>query len=559
MSERTPRDGGPADSRRDVSGRPSADGDAAPGTEVVTGSPDAPGFLLPPGGDEAPTAEPTVQGPGPETDDSTPVSGDSTPVSGPRRGRGPWWAPGVVSPSREDPLVRAASPVVGGPAGTRLAGATGMWRAASVLMLFALALSVLALVEKQHCRAEGWGAPDDYWHACYSDLPAVFSAANLNEADRPGPREVVRSSSGQPPAAAFVMWASSVGIHGRVDVAALRFFDVSVLLLTMCLFVAVAALVATAGRRAWDAAHLAAAPMLVTVAFLNYELLAIALLCLSLFAWTRRRPVVAGVLLGLASAIRPVYLVVGFAVLALALRSGRWRPCLAFGGLGAAVWMAVRLPLEPGVTGGLTESWRTWKTAGPGYGSVWMVPNLLAASKPPGITWWIRGKGLSASTATALALLVLVVVLVAVLLLVMTAPRRPRLAHLGLILLVGVLLASKSLPPQASLLVLPFLALSALRWRDHLIWAFAEVAYFVGVWMHIAAASDPNKGLPAWSYLVLLVVRAAALGWLAVQAVRAVRDPERDPVRTPVEGPAGDDPHGAHLDGAPDALLVRLV
>ncbi|NLT56000.1 MAG: hypothetical protein GXX79_15895 [Actinomycetales bacterium] len=472
---------------------------------------------------------------------------------------GPWWAPGVVAPSREDPVARAASEVAGGPAGSRLAGATGIWRAVSVLVLFATAMAGLALVEKQHCRVEGWGAPDAYWHACYSDLPALYSAAALGADNRPALREVASAAHGQPPLVGAVMWFLSAGIDGGAESAPLTFFDLSVFFLSLCLLLAVALIAMTSGRRPWDAAHLALAPILITVAFLNYELLAVALLAGALLAWGRSRPLVAGVLLGLAAACRPVYLVVLVAVLALAARSGRWRAPMLLSAGSLAVWMGTRYLLLPGLTAGLVPAWETWRMSGTGYGSMWMIPSLVIRSRPAGAGWWFTGTGPSPTTATTLALLVLGAVVLLVVLLAMTAPRRPRLAHLGLILVVGVLLSSKSLPPQASLLVLPFLALSGFRWRVHLVWALAEVSYFVGVWMHIAAASDAAKGLPAWAYLVLLVGRLVALGWLAVQAVRAIREPELDPVRNPVEGVAGDDPLGGDLDRAPDALVVRFA
>ncbi len=136
-----------------------------------------------------------------------------------------------------------------------------------------------------------------------------------------------------------------------------------------------------------------------------------------------------------------------------------------------------------------------------------------------------------------------------------------RVAHLALFALAGGLLVVKSIPPQAGLLLLPLIALAGLRWRDHLIWAGAEIAYFVGVWLYIAASSESSKGLPAGFYLVLILVRCAAIAWLAVQAVRVARDPVLDPVRVPVdeaEGPTdADDPAGGPLDRRPDALLIR--
>lgn len=119
---------------------------------------------------------------------------------------------------------------------------------------------------------------------------------------------------------------------------------------------------------------------------------------------------------------------------------------------------------------------------------------------------------------------------------------------------------SKAVPVQASLLLLPFVAWAGLRWRDHLVWATTELVYFVGVWLYIGGLTNTDRALPAGLYVVLLVLRLGGIGWLAVQAVRAVLDPLRDPVRVPQDGgPGRDDPLGGPADGAPDALVVRIA
>jgi hypothetical protein len=87
----------------------------------------------------------------------------------------------------------------------------------------------------------------------------------------------------------------------------------------------------------------------------------------------------------------------------------------------------------------------------------------------------------------------------------MTASRRPRLAHLGLLLVIGVF-AGQQVVAAAGLTVgaaVPGPVRAPVA--DHLVGALAEIGYFVGVWMYIAAISDPGKGLPAWTYLVLLL------------------------------------------------------
>ena len=66
-------------------------------------------------------------------------------------------------------------------------------------------------------------------------------------------------------------------------------------------------------------------------------------------------------------------------------------------------------------------------------------------------------------------------------------------------------------------------ALSGLRWRDHLIWAGTEVVYFVAIWLYIAGETTPNRGLPAVFYLIILVARLAGIAWIGVQGVLTYR------------------------------------
>ena len=74
----------------------------------------------------------------------------------------------------EDPLARAGAEVLGGPAGRRLGGDGPWWaRALPVAVLLTAVAVALGALSKHHCRAQGWNTPDQFVHACYSDLPVV--------------------------------------------------------------------------------------------------------------------------------------------------------------------------------------------------------------------------------------------------------------------------------------------------------------------------------------------------------------------------------------------------
>jgi len=473
----------------------------------------------------------------------------------------------VLPPSRFDPAVRAMSALAGGPAGRRLASAAGFWRASTVLVLLAVVTIGGGVVAKQHCRTHGWSTPDQFWHACYSDTAVLYGSAGLGGPDRPSLSQALAPDGlGQPPLAGAAMWAVSSVITGGGPRGTRLFFDVSALLMAVVLAAGVALMASAAGRRAWDAAHLALSPVLIASALISYQLLAVTLAAGAIWAWTRRRPVLGGILLGLGVAAGPAVGVLALAVLAVAVRTGRAGAGARFAALAAASWFGARLVLFTGLGGGLGAAWQSWKAAGPGYGSIWLVPQLLAGSRPRWAWWWFGAHAVSGSTATTLAVLGLLGVVIGLVVLALTAPAVPRLGPVALVLIAGTLLVAKSLPPQASLVLLPVMALAGLRWRDHFIWAGTEIAYFIGVWLYIAASSNANRGLPAGGYLVLLLARLGGIAWLAVQGARAVIDPGADPGRIAAGDPdLIDDPDlaaGSGVDGgtgaagAPDTALV---
>ncbi len=578
---------------------------------MTVGQPGSPG----PGGRPSPGGQPGGQPDGQPGGQAGPAPEYDAPPTRSIRRLTRTSALGVVAPSRVDPVARAASQLIGGPSGRRLASASGFWRASSVLVLLSIVVLMFGVIQKEHCRSTGWNSPDQFWHACYSDIPVLYGSVGLGGVARPGLVDAVDSGALGPPLQAAAMWTvSSMVSSGDAAHAPRRFFDLSAIMLGGALIVTVLLVVAGSGRRPWDAAHVALAPMIATAALLSYDLFALALMAGALVAWSRRRPIAAGVLLGLAVDTRPMTAVVAVAVVAVAVRAGRTAPALDLVGAAFTTWIGVRLLLFPGLsfvmalaivgvlllvatvamrirqlpvgaalgttaaavwlgtqllTGlmhvpglnvGLSHSWQVWKGGTPGYGSIWLVPQLLSESRPGSAGWWYTGPPLSASATTAASLLATLAVLVVGVLLALSSGHRPRIAHLALFMVAGCLLVAKSLPVQASLVLLPLVALAGLRWRDHLMWALAEVSYFVGTWLYIAAGSVPDRGLPAGFYLVLLLWRLAMIGWLAVLAARRCIDPVRDPVREPEEGGAGaDDPLGGPVDGVQDALTLRLA
>jgi uncharacterized membrane protein len=464
---------------------------------------------------------------------------------------------GTVAPSREDPLVARLSAVAGGPAGDRVrSGRHGWWTAVRVLVLVAVVALSIGVVEKQHCRAQGWSTPDQFFHACYSDLPVVYQSSGLADGDPPYTGD--GGYLNQPVLTGVVLWAvAGLVPEGAATDRARWYFDVSAVLVAVLLVGLVALTAASAGRRRpWDAALVAASPLVVLSALISLDLLGVTLAAGGLLAWARSRPVLAGVLLGLATTARtyPVLLVLVLAM--FAARTGRWDQCARTAAATGATVVAVLLPWVLVSRDGVAAAYRSWADGAAGYGSPWLLPQTLLAEPRPR---WLTRLGVHEVTipggvVTTLAVLGIVLALVVGLLLVLVPERRPRVAQVAFVVLAVVVLTGKAWPVQASLWLLPLAALARPRWRDHLVWAGAEAAYFVAVWLYIAASSTADRGLPAAWYGVFTLVRIAGLLWLVRCVVRDVLHPELDVVRASGE----EDPLAGPVAGAEDALVVRF-
>ncbi len=415
-----------------------------------------------------------------------------------------------LTPARTDPLVRVASTVIGGPVGRyAVIGARGAAGVASALMVMGAAMLALGVFQKGHCLVKGWVDPDQFWRACYSDIVVVNVSSGLADRSLPYSGE---NPTDQPLGGGLVMWAMSlISPHSGGDLTAQQWiFGLWALIAMILIAAGVLALVAIQPQRPWQAAHFAVSPVIAVLALVSVDLFAIVLVIWALWAWHRHHPISCGVLLGLAFLFRPFPLIFVLAILLLVHRSGRTHQgmqVLVSAALGA---MVIYVPLLLIVGDPLLTAPRRYLSSAPGNGALSLVPSLngMALSTAGAIAlslggwvvamlvgWWLVRRALPASGDTAYVGAHTVVAVAAPMMLI-------------------VMLTAKSVSVQTGLWVLPFLALSTLPWRDHLIWAAAEIVHFEAVWLHIGFTADPGRGLPGDAYSVAIAARAVMWSWV---------------------------------------------
>ncbi len=430
---------------------------------------------------------------------------------------------------RPDPLPGGALAVVGGPLGRHVSARAVSWVATVVPLLVATtATMALSVVERSHCIQKGWTGSDQFWHACFSDLPAIYQLGNLH-AGLPGYVGGSGVRVDHPLLTGAVMSAVGGLVPDGSVLDQTRWYFALWALLGAAL--AVAAVYLTAASRplhATHAAQLALSPVLLLTAMISSDLFGVALVSAGIWAWSRRRPVLAGALLGLAVTARTYPLLILLALVLLGVRTGRLTAVARTLAAAAVAVAGVLLPFLVGNPGAVLRPYRAWWDAAPGLGSPWMIPQLV-------------GHPLPAGAGTLLALVGLAVAVAAGVAVALGTIRRPTLAEVSLVLVAVALLTGKAFPVQSSLWLVPLVALCGVRWRDHLVWAGAEALHFVAVWLYVGDLSKPDRGLPPGWYAVFLVLRLAGVGYLVWRIWRAAAGRVEAPDHA-LEEPAVGDP-----------------
>jgi uncharacterized membrane protein len=447
-------------------------------------------------------------------------------------------------PSHVDPMAARATAPLGGRWGARAAvQRTAWWTPLRVLLALTLLTLVLGYAQKSPCADGNWVGSKQYTHMCYSDVVPLWGDERLSIGGVPYRDTAVE----YPVLTGGFMWLSAEFTHGLHAIETqwsdvVVFGAVTALLLAICGLVITAATAQTARRRPYDAAIFALSPLLVFHAFSNWDLLAMAFMSGALWAWSRGRPVAAGMLIGLGAAAKlyPVFLLVALGILAIRTRriSGfAWCTAAA-----VAAWVTVNVPIVLAYRHGWAAFYTFSFDRETERSTVWAITKTLVDSganaadsvywKPPGI-------------AVALALFGGLLV---VLWLGLNAPTKPRLAQLAFLVVLAFLLTTKVWSPQYSLWLVPLLALARPRWRLSLVWQFTEVAVWFATLTLLLGLSTPGHGIGYGWLILILLVRDGLLLAIAGLIVREMWHPELDVVRSD----GSDDPGGGEFDGAPD-------
>ena len=486
-----------------------------------------------------------------------------------------------VHPSREDPFVTATSALLGGPIGDHaVVGRSRYLTPLRAVLLAGVLVLALAWLGKAPCLQQyqdtdgtlqlDWRDGRQFVALCYSDTVPLYGAERLDVGGVPYVTSwTEQRDDGSPQTrymeypvlTGFFQWANARLTDGWVALAdtgvlpgaipVVVYFDIGAFWLAVAWLLVLWALVRLRPGRPWDAAITAVSPLVVVHAFTNFDTLAVAAATLGMLAWSRRRPALAGVVLGVGAAAKLYPLFLLLPLLLLCLRAGRMRAWWRVTATGLATWVALNVPVALVAPAGWWEFFRLNSQRAADPDSLYSVVE--------GVTGWSGFDGPLAPGQTPAVLNAVSAALfagccAAVAYLVWRAPRRPRLASVAFLVTAAFLVTNKVWSPQYSLWLVPLAVLALPRWRPLLAWMVLDAAVWVPRMYYYLGTEA--RGLPAGWFQGAVLVRDAAVVALGVLVVRTVLRPGTDPVRARGPGTA-DDPDGGVLDGAPDDPRFR--
>ncbi|WP_307787117.1 glycosyltransferase family 87 protein [Mycolicibacterium mengxianglii] len=489
-------------------------------------------------------------------------------------------------PSRNDVLVSAMSEVVGGPVGRHaLIGRQRFFTPLRVIFVIALMFLALGWATKSPClqtigtgsadqRVANWNGQRAYFQLCYSDTVPLYTAELLSQGKFPYKSSWLETDeAGQPrlqydgtPAVRYMEYPVITGVYQYVSMALAKtysaltravtwpvlsgvaevvmFFNIAAFGLALAWLATVWATAMLAGRRIWDAALVAASPVLIFQIFTNFDALATAFAMGGMLAWARRRPVLAGVLIGLGVAAKLYPVLLLLPIVLLALRSGRLAEAGKSVAAALAAWLVVNLPIMALFPQGWAEFFRLNSRRGEDMDSLYNVFGSFTGW--PGFDTELGFWEPPAILNTVVALL-FGMCCVAIAYIALTAPQRPRVAQLAFLVVAAFLLTNKVWSPQFSLWLVPLAVLALPHRRILLAWMTIDALVWVPRMLFLYG--EQNKGLSEQWLTTTVLLRDVAVIALCVLVVRQVYRPATDLVRW---GGRLDDPAGGVFDRAAD-------
>lgn len=381
---------------------------------------------------------------------------------------------------------------------------------ARVLIACAILASIFSFIKFSHCEGKNWATPDQYVHACYSDLPSLFGDRELNKHKwaYAGTEKAVE----YPVITGLVMYATAL-ITPSNSSSATNYFLINAFLIAL-LFIFMVVLIAHIKPNYWYL--LPVAPAMIASLYINWDLWAITSMLIAIYWFDKEKYKWSALALGISISTKfmPIFLLLP--IFLILWRKNRIREIAQYSGIVIASWLAINLPVALTTPQGWWRFYDLNLSRGADWGSPWLAFSIL---------------GINLANLNYLTFLALLAGLTIITLIFFEFSITPTLAQMSFILLAVVMIVSKVYSPQYVLWLTPLAILGLNKKSVHAFWIWqgGEVIYHIAIWQHLATVTGAPFGLPAKGYALLTLLRIATTIYLvAVMARRAIENSRTD-------------------------------
>ena len=368
-----------------------------------------------------------------------------------------------------------------------------------VFILVVLFASFLSLLKFNYCRSTNWASPDNYVHACYTDIPALFYERDLDT--NTFPYQSSFNSMEYPPIIGLGNWLISFITPDQFSDR--WFFDINAAI-AIALFLLSALLVK---KMKPEYAYLyPLAPAVVASLFINWDLWVVVGAILAIYFFDQKKYEASSIWLGIAISTKffPIVFLIPIAI--IFYQHKRIDELIKFIARTLLIWAAFNLPLAAIYFEGWWRFFKLNLERSSDFGSIWYALDLLNINLP------------SVNLLSIIFTLLLFTYLISYLL---KLPTPPTLAQVAFFTVVIFTTTSKVYSPQYVLWLTPLAVLALTNKKQQIkfwIWQGTEMIYHLAIWQYLAAYTGANFGLPAGGYAIACLLRVAGI-WIFTQEV----------------------------------------
>ncbi len=371
-----------------------------------------------------------------------------------------------------------------------------------VIILFAILASLLSFAKFSPCQGSVWAGPGQYIHACYSDLPALFSerAFGKGEWAYNGGDQAVE----YPVLQGLVMWATAkVSPDGPVS-----YFNFSSILIAL-LFIASAVLILR--MKPDNALVYTLAPTGILALFINWDLWSIVTTLLAIYWFDRKQELASAAILGVSIATKFFPIALLLPILIIFLRRQEIKRGIQYLSISLGTFIAINIPFALTTPEGWWRFYDLNLHREADWGSIWYALSVF---------------GLNLTNINYLSLLTLLMGVLGVSIFLLQTRETLTLAESSIFIFIVLITVGKVYSPQYVLWLAPLVILAMRDKRDlswFWFWQSAEILYHLAIWQHLALLTGAEFGLPVKAYAAITIFRIAALIALAIALARRHR------------------------------------